>query len=304
MRRFNASQWLWVLLAACVVAPVHARSYHVDAMVGQVNGRAIYTREVLEPIHEQLATLGRELPPETFRARAATLIASRLSAMVTDALIYGEAQRDLSDIERHGLTSAVQRQREQLLREYGQGSPAVAEANLLEQTGLTLDETLEQWRQTAVIQRYINQKIRPKVNVTRKDVKRYYDEHQDQFNPPATRTVRVIQVTNQQDAGAISQMLEAGTPFELAAADPINTFRRDSGGLMGDMAGDQLFADPDINDATLKLRARELRRPIRIRRQMVVRLPRKGQQAQGPVADGHAGPDPRHPLRAAVPRIL
>jgi len=255
MKPHTSNLWVGALLIAVLNSSTSARPYSVDGMVGQVNGRAIYTSEVLEPIEEQLATLGRELPADTFRNRAASLIAARLGAMVTDALIYGEAQRDLSDNERKGLVAATQNQRETILREHGQGSPALAEANLIQKTGLNLNQTLEQWRQTAVIQRYIHQKIRPKVNVTRKDVRRYYQEHLDQFSPPQTRTLRVIQTTSAQDTLAIQEMLDAGSPFTEVASDPRNVFRPETGGLMSDMAGDQLFADEKCNEVTLGLEA-------------------------------------------------
>ncbi len=260
----NRPGWVWILAISVWAWPgvVWSKAYNVDGMVGQVNGQAIYTNVVLEPIQEQLAALGRELPRDVFRKRAAVLIASRLNGMVTDALIYGEAQRDLSEQERRGLAGAMAGQRENLLREYGQGSPALAQANLIQKTGLNLDQTLEQWRQTAVVERYMRQKLYPMVNVTRKDVKRYYLEHNDQFNPPATRTVCVIQVDSDEEAEHIRTLLDSGMPFTEAAADDVNLFRPDTGGLMGEMAGDQLFADPKVNAATLKLDAGQTAGPI------------------------------------------
>jgi len=231
-----------------------AQVYNVDAMVGQVNGQALFTHDILdEQLCETLADWGRELPLPEFRQRATERIVVRLNALVTDALIYGEAQRDLSDRERQGLTMAVARQREQLLREYGQGSPALAEARLIEETGIGMDQTLEESRQALVVQRYMRQKLRPKVNVTRKDIKRYYEEHRERYNPPASRTVYVIQADQGEDADALQAMLDADTPFMDAADDPRNRFRPDSAGAMGDMAGQQLFAYPEVNQATLAL---------------------------------------------------
>jgi peptidyl-prolyl cis-trans isomerase SurA len=259
-----------LLLLACLITlslstPAHADTYSVDGMIGQVNGRAIYTNDVLdEQMSKTLTAWGKELPRDEFRKRAAERIALRLNGMVTDALIFGEAQRDLSDQERQGLTTAVTRYREQLLREHGQGSPALAEAKLLEDTGLTLDETIEQWRQALVVQRYMRQKLRPKVNVTRRDVKRYYNDHYNEFNPPASRTVRVIQTAGSEDAQAIRELLDNGTPFAEAAKDPRNSFRPDTGGLMGTLAGDQLFADPDVNKATLELEENQYAGPITV----------------------------------------
>lgn len=242
-----------------------AQTYSVDGMIGQVNGRAIYTNDVLnEQLRQTLAEWGRELPRSEFRKRATERIVVRLNGMVTDALIYGEAQRDLSDQERQGLTMAMTKQREQLLREHGQGSPALAEAELIQETGMGLDITLERWRQGLVVQRYMRQKLMPKVNVTRKDIKRYYKEHQDEFNPPPTRTVRVIQTNSGEDAQYITELLEAGTPFADVAADERNLFRPDSAGLMGDMAGEQLFADEQVNQATLGLQAGDYAGPFTV----------------------------------------
>lgn len=262
-----------LLLIACLAlvslpatTRADAATYSVDGMIGQVNGRAIYTNDVLdEQMSQTLTAWGNQLPRDEFRKRAAERIALRLNGMVTDALIFGEAQRDLSDQERQGLTVAVTRYREQLLREHGQGSPALAEAKLLEETGLTLDQTLEQWRQALVVQRYMRQKLRPKVNVTRRDVKRYYNDHHDQFNPPASRTVRVIQTTTTgDDAQAIRDMLDNGTPFAEVAADPRNLFRPNAGGLMGAMAGDQLFADPAVNQTIMELKDNQCAGPITV----------------------------------------
>lgn len=256
----------WALTAAVWLgpSPAHAQPYSVDGMVGQVNGRAIYTSTVLEPIRDQLVALGRELPRETFRKRAAALIVSRLNGMITDALIYGEAQRDLSEQERQGLTGMTANQRENLLREFGQGSPALAEVNIMKKTGLTLDQTLDQWRQTVVVQRYLQQKLYPKINVTRKDVKRYYLDHYDEFNPPSQRKVCVIQVASPTDAQHIRARLDEGTSFIEVAKDPTNLFRREDGGLMGAMAGNQLFADETVNQATLDLNTGEYAGPIQV----------------------------------------
>jgi len=254
------------LLALGTTTPIaSARLYSIDGMVGQVNGRAIYTNAVLdEPMRETLARWGRELPRDTFRQRAAERISVRLNGMVTDALVYGEAKRDLSDGERQGLVAAESNYREQLLREHGQGSPALAEANLIEQTGLNLDQTIEQWRQAAVVSRYMRQKLTPKVNVTRRDIKRYYQENYDKFNAPLQRTIRVIQTLSPEDAEYVRSVLDEGADFAEIAEDTRNQFRADRGGLMGVMAGDQLFADSSVNEATLALNAGECVGPIEV----------------------------------------
>ena len=246
---------LLALLACCLpLKSAQAQTYSVDAMIGQVNGRAIYTRDVLdEQLCQTLANWGKELPLSEFRQRATERIVLRLNAMVTDALVLGEAQRDLSDRQRQSLTVAVSRQRETLLREFGQGSPALAEAELIKQTGFGLDQTLKQWRQAVIVKRYMRQKLQPKINVTRKDIKRYYYDHQDDYNPPPSRTIHVIQTNPGEEAETVTEMLDRGTPFPEVAEDPRNSFHHDTQGLMGDMVGQQLFADENVNKAAVTL---------------------------------------------------
>lgn len=257
-----------MLASAALLAPSRAdaqETYSVDAMIGQVNGQAIYTRDVFdESLKQTLEQWGKELPLPEFRKRAAERIALRLNSMVTDALILGEAQRDLNDQERQAVNNAVTHQRETLLRQYGQGSAALAEAELVKQTGIGLDETLKQWRQAVIVQRYMSQKLRPKVNVTRKDIKRYYYDHLAEFNPPPSRTLYVIQTAPGEDTDAIAEMLKQDTPFPEVAADPRNLFHPDTQGLMGDMVGKQVFADEKMNHAAITLKPKQYAGPFSV----------------------------------------
>lgn len=233
-----------------------AAGYTVDAMVGQVNGRALYTQSVFEPIHEQLAALGRTLPRATFRVRAKELINKRLDEIVTDALILGEAERDLSEMEKYGLQRLLKEEREELLRKWGSGSEFVANQNLIEKTGKTLDQKVEERRAVLLVQRYMRAKLFPKINVTRKDIERYYFEHEKEFNPPPGRVVRVIRATDNAAADRVEAALAQGTPFQEVAASKNNAFRARDAGLMPEAStGDEVFTVAELNDALKKLAA-------------------------------------------------
>lgn len=228
--------------------------FTVDAMVGQVNGKPIYASRVFEAILEQLAALGRSLPQGEFRQRAAQLIEARLVQIVTDALILGEAESALTAQEQAGLQNILKQQREELIRFWGKGSIALAQENLVRQTSRDLDQTLAETRQRFIVQRYLRQELFPKINVTRKDIERYYNDHLDQYNPPTTRTLRLIRVEDPAAADQIDQALGQGQPFEQVASLPINKYRPAGGGLMFDKAqGDQVFGQPQLNEAMLRL---------------------------------------------------
>lgn len=229
------------------------RSFVLDGMVGQVNGRAIYASTFFEPIQDQLTALGRTHDAREFRIHAQQLIVGRLRQIVTDALIYGEAERDLNDAERAGLRQMLVQQREQWVREYGQGSVAVAEQRMLARHGMTLEDKLEDFRQEVVVRRYMQKRILPRINVTRHDIQRRYHERADVYNTPATRTVRVMMFARQSGAQQAYEQLNQGSSFADVARRSTNLYKPDEGGLWGPIAADSGFRFEQLNEALNQL---------------------------------------------------
>lgn len=230
--------------------PVPEGSHVVDAMVGQVNGQAIYADEVLEPIEAQLAALGARRPRAVFREQARRLVYARLDQIVADSLILGEAERDLSEMEQMGLRHMLKEQREELLRRYGQGSIAVANATLMEREGRTLDQRMTAEREKLLVRRYLQMKLLPKINVTRKDIERYYHDNIKEYRPEAGKTVRIIRVDSAAAADRIEQQLAEGVPFAQVATGKANSYQASQGGLMqGKVTGDDPFGPAALNEA-------------------------------------------------------
>jgi len=233
-------------------------SYTVDAMVGQVNGHAVYSQTIFEPIHDQLSALGRTLPRGLFRARAKELINAQLGEMITNALILGQAERDLSEEEQYGLRHMLKAEREELLRKWGSGSEYVANQNLIEKTGKTLDQMIDERRSVVLVYRYQRAKLWPKINITRKDLERYYNDHQKMFNAPAGKTLRVIRMSDAKAADAIEAELAAGKPFAEVAHAKTNRYQPDKGGLWpSKVTTDEVFSLTELNEALGKLKAGE-----------------------------------------------
>lgn len=244
-----------VIVAGTPPATSQPASYTLDGMVGQVNGQPIYAYTFFEPIHEQLATIGRREPRLVFQQRARELIIKRLDEIVFDALILGEAERDLSSQEQQGLQNMLKEQREEFLRQFGQGSLALANARLGEREGMTLDQKMTATRQKIIVQRYLRQKLLPKINVTRKDIERYYNDHLKEYNPPAGRTLRVIRAMDAAAADKIDKLLHAGTPFADVAGSRINQYLPEQRGLLQDTnSGEKIFGPEPLNEALAKLK--------------------------------------------------
>ena len=204
----------------------------VDGMIGQVNGRAIYSDTILGPVHEQLGALGREMSPAAFRQEATNIITNQVRETIINQLILAEAERNLNANQTQGVSIMVRKHREEILRKYGQNSLALAERNLYESTGKTISETLRSYRERLVVDFYFRQTLNPKINVSRRDVERYYYDHPEKYNPPFQRDLRLIRVDNAAASAHILELLAAGESFESVARSEANLFKADTGGLM------------------------------------------------------------------------
>jgi hypothetical protein len=202
------------------------------AMVGQVNGRPVYAQDVLEPRDAQLRALAQQLPRAEFRLRAQEIITLRLQEIVTNALVYGEAQRDLNEQERAGLRQMLVNRREEMIRKHGLGSLALADETLLREQGKTVDQLVEDYRQEVVVRRYFQQRVLPKLNVTRRDVERYYYNNLAEFQPPRRFTVRLIRQFSEEQAQQIVRKLEAGASFHEIAASLPESWKPGEAGLL------------------------------------------------------------------------
>lgn len=249
------STLLAVLMLPCLAL---AQPLTVDAMVGQVNGRPIYASRVFELIDRELSALGRQVPPEQFNLEARRIISGRISSIIIEALILGEAERDLNQQEQYGLQYMVKQRREELVRALGRGSEAVANAAMKEAQGTTLDEQLEEYRQGLLVKRHLQKKVLPQINISRKDIERYYARHFDTYNAPPGRVIHMIRTNKSASAERIDQRLSDHEPFLDVAADAeLNQNKPDQQGLFGEFPGDQIFGLATLNDATLKLAAGE-----------------------------------------------
>ncbi|MCC6681925.1 MAG: peptidyl-prolyl cis-trans isomerase [Phycisphaeraceae bacterium] len=234
----------------------------LDGMVGQVNGRAIYTRTIFDPIHEQLTQIGLQHPGMAFRSPAVNAIALRVNEVVQNALLLGEAVRDLDEQEQQGLAFMVAEHRQELLRLHGRGSAAVAERSLREKRGLSLDEAVEEYRSNLLVQRYLRFKLFPLINVTRRDIERYYQEHPQDFNPPPRRVLRLISTRDPQAAQQIAADLAgASRSFADLASSELNAFKPAEGGKM-EIVGQSPLASEPLNKIIDVLPAGQYAGPI------------------------------------------
>ena len=227
----------------------------IDAMVGQVNGRPIYAGQIFELSGNILTTRGKQTSRRAFRQEAEPIIRKSVYQIVLETLIVAEAEATLNPQQQMGLRHLLKEQREELIRALGSGSAKAADQRLRRE-GSSLDEKMEEIRKQAVIQNHMRQKIVPKINISRKDVRNYYRRHREEFNPKPGRTIHMIYTKDPETADKIDGLLNEGTPFlEIAGNADLNQYKPEQEGLYDQgLTGDQILVDP-LNEPTLKLEA-------------------------------------------------
>ncbi len=231
----------------------------LDAMLGQVNGKPLYAGQILAPIEPQLMRLGQDLERRAFTEEAGKLISGELISAIRRAQMLTKAEAYLKDGQRNGLDSIVERHREELLRQYGEGSLALAEANFSRERGLTLKQELREFREKQVVNYYMFEKVNPLVNVTRRDIERFYNDHFADYNKQEMRKIRLIQASSPLAGMTVATQLSQGKPFEQVAANTEwNRFNPGQGGAWADsIEGAPNLRIPELNKAIAGLKTKD-----------------------------------------------
>lgn len=236
------------------------QSWTIDGMVGQVNGRAIYARTILEPLELLLARNAQELSRTQFEREARRAVAERIREIIQNQLMLASAERDLDEQQRMILSATLRYQRDEFIRLYGRGSLAVAEQQLQLREGMSLEDKIEEFRQQWLIHSFQVKHLRPLINIRRRDIERYYREHFEDYNPPSTQTIRMVRVADEAQAERVMLALAADYTFEEIASTSANQIL--GGGLLENLVGDEPLREPTLNEAIASLDPGEWAGPL------------------------------------------
>lgn len=231
--------------------PAGGARYLVDAKVGDLNGRPIYARAWLEQIGDRLRARSAELPRTQWRAFAESEIAERLRSELKDQLLLAEARASLTPQEKQGLRAFLEKFESDVVSGAA-GSRTLAERQLAEERGITLEEARREREQLVLIQEQFRREIASRVQVPWRDIRLVYERNEGVFNPPLRAVFRQIRVrTADADAvGRVTGALDEGTPFEEVADLEINE-RRDpvERELSGPFEAETFFGLDALNEA-------------------------------------------------------
>ncbi|MBL4591444.1 MAG: hypothetical protein JKY96_05740 [Phycisphaerales bacterium] len=204
----------------------------LDAKVGDINGHPIYINEFFAPIEDLLIAEGSRENNANWGRIAGRTIATRLDGIIADELLRAEALASLSQQQRLGLRSFLKGFRNDLLSK-NLGSSELANQRILEEQGMTLEESLRRQEADTLIRSTLYREINRRVNVSWRDIKQRYERDIEKYIPPPTANFRRIRVfTSDADKVAeVVKMFEGGESFKKIARSKLNTFKPDEGGL-------------------------------------------------------------------------
>jgi len=117
-------------------------------------------------------------------------------------------------------------------------------------------ELIKEANKKIIISRYLKENVDDKIEITETELKRYYDEHSEDFMMPERWRAVHILVDTEEESRQIKAMLEEGASFEeLAKSRSIDASAKD-GGDVGYFSKGQLI--PEFEDACLSLEVGEM----------------------------------------------
>lgn len=242
----------------------------LDAKVGDVNGKPIFTSSFFEPIEERLIAEAGRLQINDWRPNAGAIIAQRLDGIILDELFRAEALAALSPTQRVGLQAFLSNFRSTILSE-NLGSSQLASRRIQEREGMTLDQALRQKEVDTLVQLTLIREINRRVNVSWRDIEQQYEREIDRFSPPPTAVLLVIRAFKDETdkIDQIKSGLETGQSFDEIAASPLNNYKPETLGeqrvlLEGTFEETSFFGPDALNEATRGLTLGQWTGPVEL----------------------------------------
>ena len=232
-------RWLWTLLTAlalasvfsCLAAEEKETSQDKVAVVnGSVITRAEFDRE-MRLTQRRSSSMGKTVPDSQLSA----LKEETLERLIDRELLYQESQNKGIKVDKAALDEKFKKQ-----------FPDEAKLkSILSGMNLTEDAIKSQWIQGMAIRKFIDKEFVPKVAVSEKEIKDYYDSHPDYFKQP--EEVRASHILIKVDSKAdesqkaevrktleeIEQRIKKGEDFSALAKESSQCSSNSKGGDLG-----------------------------------------------------------------------
>ena len=246
------------------VGVLKAQVLFQDSCVMRVGNEVITSKD----IDDNLETYKLQFPgvPEDSLRKAI------LDELVNRKVIVVAAKKDTSiKVSDDEVENALDNWIQGLKKQYGEQNFQKE----LEREGLTLAKlkslNKDKMREELLIQKYLQKYILPKLNITDKELKKFYVQNKDSLNKPAKYKISQILIKYKpspkedkavyEKAYAVYKKIKKGEPFESFINLSDDDLTRDRGGDLGVVNINQ-FSD-SVKNALSTLKANEVSKPVR-----------------------------------------
>jgi len=178
-----------VLLIVGSCRSARAAEVLVNAVVAEVNDRAITLYEVLGAAREPLVRLRAERRGSLGQQETADLLSDVLRTLIWNSLLAEEAERQLTEMEKQQAQLTVDRIVKDMI---GAAGSLVNLRQQLDQLGLTLEEEKRRRTETQMVQMLLDREVKQLISVRADEVRRHYGDHRSDFHHP--KQVRIRQI--------------------------------------------------------------------------------------------------------------
>ncbi|MBU4488022.1 MAG: peptidyl-prolyl cis-trans isomerase [Candidatus Omnitrophica bacterium] len=228
-------------------AAQYAHSVVVDKIVGVVNGEVITQREVaqyLYPVYEeyQKEYTGRNLEEKMMEAEDMVL-----NQLIEDKLILSEAKKEGIKADNDEVDARI---REIAIERFGSEEKF---REVLAIQNISFSEMKESLRNDIIKSKIVREKVGSRVIITPSEVRRYYDEHIDEFVEPESAEVfnMLVRKKEAQDDKSkelikkIKTLIDNGKDFEALAMEYSEGPNAKGGGGLGFISKGEMIKEID-----------------------------------------------------------
>jgi len=203
--------------------PGHSGPGPIGTPVLFVNGDPITVQEILEPLFEDLTRQARLLGEIGYPGYLTRKIGDQIRYQTSTLVVYQQARNAFSEKAGEILDKEVERVIKDVISRRFAGVRARYERHL-QKLGLTVADVKERTRREIMVRQFLHERFRPALTEpSRRELKKYYEAHLNEFTTPAKAELFLIEVPIE---------AELGKPLEQAAAEEIAEARKRARGRL------------------------------------------------------------------------
>lgn len=201
-----------MLLLLMLVFVSHSQAKIVERVVARINDEIIILTELEKAYRELKSALpeGERMPSKR----------KLLERMIENRLLLQEAKRGGIKVSKGEIQENIERVKSTFLSEK-------AFELVLEREGIKVEDLKKRYEEEIMIKKLIDREVKPEVEVTKKEIRDYYEKNKRRFREEEKVKIRHILFKDYSQAEKALKRIKSGTNFEeMARGGYLGSFKR------------------------------------------------------------------------------